>query len=105
MLVAARDLQSIKTFLTLELSQYCKSGSIFSSSEQVAACSDCRQLGNACVCASPSVVRPAQAVLERGPKSLAVDFAPKSSITSGTAFGENLRDCQTTSRAQTWTQT
>ena len=30
-----------KTLLTLELSQYCKSGSMFSSSEPVAARSDC----------------------------------------------------------------
>ena len=34
--VTARYLQSIKTFLTLELSQYRKSGSMFSSSEPVA---------------------------------------------------------------------
>ena len=56
---AARYLQSIKTLLTLELSQYRKSGSTFSSSEPVAARSDCRRLGNAlCLC---SLVRPAQA--------------------------------------------
>ena len=35
-LVAARYLQSIKTFLTVEVSQYSKSGSTFSSSEPVA---------------------------------------------------------------------
>ena len=75
--VTARYLQSIKTFLTLELSRYRKSGSTFSSSEPVAARSDCRRLGNAlCLC---SPVRPAQAVPERGPKSLAIDFAVKSS--------------------------
>ena len=68
------DLQSIKTFLILELSLYRKSGSMFFSSEQVATSSDCRQLGNAlCLC---SPVRPAQAEQESGPKSLAVDFAP-----------------------------
>ena len=39
--VAARYLQCIKTFITLELSLYRKSGSTFSSSEQVAARSDC----------------------------------------------------------------
>ena len=39
-------LQIIKTLLTLELSQYLKSGSMFSSSEQVAASSDCSRLGN-----------------------------------------------------------
>ena len=72
-LVAARNLQSIKTLLTLELSQYRKSGSMFSSSEPVAARSDCRRLGNAlCLC---SPVWPAQAEPESGPKSLAVDFA------------------------------
>ena len=44
----ARNLQIIKTFLTLELSQ---SGSTFSSSEQVAAHSVCSQLGNTlCLC-------------------------------------------------------
>ena len=63
----------IKTFLTVELSQYRKSGSTFFSSEPVAARSDCHRLGNA------SPVRPAQAVPERGPKCLAIDFAVKSS--------------------------
>ena len=71
--VTARYLQSIKTLLTLELNQYRKSNSTFSSSEPVAARSDCRRLGNAlCLC---SPVRPAPAVPERGPKSLAIDFA------------------------------
>ena len=51
--VAAQNLQSIKTLLTLELSQYCKSGSKFSSSEQVAASSDCSQLGNTLCLYSP----------------------------------------------------
>ena len=46
---------------------------MFSSSVPVAARSDCRRIGNAlCLC---SPVRPAQAVPESGPKSLAVDFA------------------------------
>ena len=68
-LVAARYLQSIKTFLTLELSQYRKSGSMSSSSEPVAARSDFRRL-------RPSEsVWPAQALPESGPKSLAVDLA------------------------------
>ena len=68
-LVAARNLQSIKTLLSLELSQNRKSGSMFSSSEPVAARSDCSRFGNAlCLC---SPVRPA----ESGSKSLAVDFA------------------------------
>ena len=56
-IVAALYLQSIKTCLNIELSQYRKSGSRFSSSEQVAVRSDCRRLGNArrgSVCARPS---------------------------------------------------
>ena len=72
-LVAARSLQSNKTFLTLELCQYRKSGSMFSSSEPVAARSDCRRLRNAlCLISS---VRPAQAVPDRGPKSSVIDLA------------------------------
>ena len=65
-----------KTFFTVELSQYRKSGSKFSSSKLVAARSDCRRLGNAlCFCLP---VRPAPAVPERGPKSLAIDIVVKS---------------------------
>ena len=45
--VTARYLQSNKTFLTVELSQYRKSESTFPSSEPVAARSDCRRLGPA----------------------------------------------------------
>ena len=56
-----------------KVTQYRKSGSMFSSSEPVAACSNCRRLGNALRLCSP--VRPAQAEQESGPKSLAVDFA------------------------------
>ena len=64
---------SIKTLLTLELSQYSKSGSIFSSSEPFAASSNCSRLGNVlCLCLP---VLPAQAEQESGPKSLAIDFA------------------------------
>ena len=67
MLVAAQNLQSIKTFLTLELSQYSKSGSMVSSrsqsvgarSEPVGASSDISRLGNARYWCSP--VQPAQA--------------------------------------------
>ena len=67
------SIKTLLTLLTLELSQYRKSGSIFSSSEPVAARSDCRRLGNSlCLC---SPVRPAQAEEESCPKSLAVDFA------------------------------
>ena len=73
--VTARNLQSIKTLLALELtrSQYRKSGSMFSSSEPVAALSYCCRLWNAlCLC---SPVWPPQAEQESCPKSLAVDFA------------------------------
>ena len=46
-LVAARNLQIIKTLFTLELSQYRKSGRMFSSSEPVTARSNCRRRANA----------------------------------------------------------
>ena len=49
--VTARYLQSIKTFLTLELSRYRKSGSTFSSSEPAATAADSE---TPCVCARPS---------------------------------------------------
>ena len=56
--VAAQNLQSIKAFLTLELNQYHKSGSMFSSSEPVAACSKllatAANLETSWVCASQS---------------------------------------------------
>ena len=67
-------LQNIKTFLTLEQCKFCKSDSMFSSSEPVTACIHCSRLGNSlCLCLP---VRPAQAVpaSESGPKSLAVDL-------------------------------
>ena len=67
--------KALKTFLTLELSRYCKSVQVktFSSIEPVAASSDCSPLGNTlCLCLP---VRLAPAVPERGPKSLAIDFA------------------------------
>ena len=72
-LVDAWNLQCIKTFLTLGLSQYRKSGSMVSSSKPVATRSDCHWLENAlCLC---SPVRPAKAVQQRSPKSSAIDFA------------------------------
>ena len=73
-LAAARYLQSMKTLLTLELSQFRKSGSRFSSSEP--ASSDCSRLGSALCFFSP--VRTAEAVPERGPKGSAIEFAVKS---------------------------
>ena len=45
-LVPARNLQIIENFLTLESSQYHKSGSTFSSSKPVTACSNCSRFGN-----------------------------------------------------------
>ena len=70
-----RNRLHIKTYLTLELSQYCKSGSTYSSSEPVAASSDCPGRGVAlCLCLP---VQPA--VPERCPKSSAIDFAVKTS--------------------------
>ena len=90
-LVVAQYLQSITTFLTLELSQYSKSGSMFSSSETIVASSNCSQFGNT-LCLI-STVRPAQAVPERGPKSLAIDLAVKTfnylQLPSG-AFGSDF---------------
>ena len=74
----ARNLQIIKALLTLELSQDSKRGSIFTSSELVAASSNCSRLGNSlCLCLPLLPVHPAQALLELGPKSLAIDFAVK----------------------------
>ena len=64
----------MKTLLTLELSQFRKSGSRFSSSEP--ASSDCSRLGSALCFFSP--VRTAEAVPERGPKGSAIEFAVKS---------------------------
>ena len=58
--VTAWYLQSIKTFLTVKLSQYSKSGSTFSSSEQVAASSDWLRPApqeTPFVCARPSYPR------------------------------------------------
>ena len=97
-LVVAQNLQSIKTLLTLELSQYCKSGSMFSSSEPVASSSDWSRLGNALCLCSPIMIRPA--VLESGSKSLAVSLNLR--LHSVTAFGEIAR---WQAGAQTWTQT
>ena len=50
-IVTARYLQSIKTFLNVELSQFRKSGSSFSSSEPAATAADSE---TPCVCARPS---------------------------------------------------
>ena len=100
-LVAAWNLQCIKTFLTLfELSQYCKSGCICSSSKPIVDRSDCSRLWNAlCLC---SPVRPAQ-VVPGAAQELGRWFCPLNlRLPSGTAFGEIAR---WPAGAQTWTQT
>ena len=66
-----------QTFLTRELSQYCKCGNTSLHSEQIAARSECHRFGNTvCLCLP---IWPAKAVAERGPKRqakvLANDFA------------------------------
>ena len=93
-LVAARNLQINKTFLTLELSQYSKRNSTFSSRawESVPASSNCSlqpTRKHQCLCMP---VWPAQAVQERCHKSLAFDFAVKTfDCSSGIAFGSNCQ--------------
>ena len=99
--INALNLQIIKTLLTLELSQYRKSGTTFSSNEQVAASSNCCWLRSAlCLCLP---VQPAQAVLEPGPKSSDIDFEVKT-------FDFLLEQpsgviARWLAGAQTWTQT
>ena len=66
-LVAGLYLQSINTFLTVKLSQYRKSGSTFSSSEPVAARSDCCRLGKLCRPSDPPKLRLSAAWLTPGP--------------------------------------
>ena len=104
--VTALYLQSIKTFLTLQLSRYCKSGSMFSSSEPVAASSDCRRLGNALCLCSPVLPAPAVAQSKRAaPRAWPLILPSKPSIN----FWNSLqRDCQFArwpAGAWTWTQT
>ena len=101
-LVAAQNLQSIKTLsvLTLELSQYRKSGSMVSSREQVAACSDCSWLGNTVfvlACASRAEELPQDSGQELGCWFCQLNLW----LPSGTALGEIAR---WQVRAQTWTQ-
>ena len=85
--ITAQNLQSIKTLLTLELCQYGKSGSMFSSSEPVAASSDCWWL-----------VRPTEELLQE----LGSWFCPLNlRLPSGKAFREIAR---WQAGAQIWTQ-
>ena len=82
--------------LTLWLSQYRKSDSTFSSSESVAARSDCRRLGNTrCFYLN---VRPAQAVPKCAPKNLAIDFAVKTFDCLLEQDSGDWSDCQRTGR-------
>ena len=94
-LKAALYSQSMKTFLTLQLSQYHKSGSTFMSSEPVAASSDCCLLWkcHVFVLAQPPSPSCAWAL----PKELCHWFCSQNhQLSSGTAFGS---DCQMTSNS------
>ena len=111
-LVAAWNLQSINTLLTLVLSQYSKSGSIFSK-QAGAVCSNCCWLGNTmCLCLP---VWPSQAVHEScwaAPPAWLLILPTKPSITFWNSlhwpFGEIARwqaGAQTWTLTQTWTWT
>ena len=93
----AQNLQSIKTFsgLILELSKYRKSGNTYSSSEKVAASSDCSRLGN---------FRSSYAVTECGPKSFVIDFAVKTFDCIILEYPSGVI-AKWPAAAQTWTQT
>ena len=89
--------QSIKILLTLELSQYCKSGRMFSSSEPVAASSYCSRVctdfETPCVCARLS--NPPKQSRRAAPRAWPLILPSKPSIT----FLNSLRrDCQMTGR-------
>ena len=89
-LVAARNLQSIKTSLTLELSQYSKSGSMFFSSEPTATTADSE---TPCACARPSNLHKQSRTA--APSAWPLILPSKPLIT----FWNRLwRDCQMTGR-------
>ena len=89
----AQNLQNMKTFLTLQLSQYCKTGSMFSSIKPFVASCDCSRLGNT-LCS----VQPAQAVPERWPQELGYWFCSQNlQLSSGIAFW-SASDYQITNR-------
>ena len=96
--VTARYLQSIKTFLTLELSWYCKSGSMLSSSEPAVTATNCE---TPCVCACQTRASRAWAL----PQELGHWFCPLNLwLSSGTAFREVARwQAGAWNWAQTWT--
>ena len=87
------------TFLTIELSQYCKS--TFSLSKPIAASSNCSLVGNAPCLFLP--VKPAQAVPEHYPKSSFIDTQSKPLIVSWNSlqviFG-SLADAQIEARGE-----
>ena len=94
--VTALYLQSIKTLLALELSQYRKSGSMFSSSEPAATAADSE---TPCVCARPS--DPRKQSWRAAPRAWPLILPSKPSI----AFWNSLRrDVRWPAAAWAWTQ-
>ena len=87
------QLKSFKqSFLTIYLSQYCRWGSTFSSSEPVAASSDCRRLSSKMPRLLLTRPRPPhQAVPDSCPKSLQSNPSP-------VLWNSLWRDCQMTGR-------
>ena len=100
-LVAARNLQSIKTLLALKVSQYRKSGSImmFSLSKPVAAPATAAYLETPCVCACPS--DPHKQSRRAAPRAWSLICPLNLRLPSGTAYGEIAR---WPAGARTWTQ-
>ena len=91
-MVTAQNLQSIKTLLILELSQYCKSGSTFSSSKHIVAGSDCSRLWNVLCLCSPNLPKPCRSSATRDWQLI---LQSKPTI----VFCDSLRgDCQMTCR-------
>ena len=103
-LVAARNLQRFKTFWTLELSQYHKSGSMFSSSESLllpAATASDYETPCVCACLSDQHKQSWRAAPRAWP--LILPSKPSNlQLPSGTAFREIA---SWPAGAQTWTQT
>ena len=101
-LVTAQNLQTIQTFLTLELSQNCKSGSTLSPSEPVEDSSDCRWLGNYLSCARQSnPPKLCQSAAQRALR-LPLIFLKIFDYLLESSLGVIAR---LQARAQTWTQT
>ena len=104
-LAAARNLQSIKTLLSLELSQRRKSASMFSSSEPRAGRGDSRPAETAaettCVCARPS--NPPEQSRRLASKAWPLIWPSKPLITFWTSLRRDI--ARWPAGAQTWTQT